>query len=85
MVLIGACFLCVGFFALDPAVLNNLFLSVTLFGLALVSLSMAMSSCFTDSKLSPQVGMTLILLPTSIYFYVLTDKLSDLGMISFPH
>jgi hypothetical protein len=52
-----------------------LFGSVILFGLALISISMALTTLFTDSKLSPQVGMYLLLLPTSIYFYVMTNRM----------
>lgn len=55
-----------------------LFGCIFLFGLALISLSMALTTLFTDSKLSPQVGMYLLLLPTSIYFYVMTNRMSIL-------
>jgi len=56
-----------------------LFACVFLFGLALVALSMTLSTLFTDSKLSPQVGMYLLLLPTSIYFYVITSRMQEFG------
>jgi hypothetical protein len=64
-------------FALHGSTENNikLLLSVTCLGFALVAMSMALSTCFTDSKLSAQLGMTLIVLPTSIYFYFLTNQL----------
>jgi hypothetical protein len=56
-----------------------LFGSVILFGFALISLAMALTTLFTDSKLSPQVGMYLLLLPTSIFFYVITNRMQEIG------
>lgn len=58
---------------------KTLFGCIFLFGLALISLSMALTTLFSDSKLSPQVGMYLLLLPTSIFFYVLTNRMSLVG------
>lgn len=49
-----------------------LFSAIFFFGLALVAMSMALTTLFSDSKLSPQVGMYLLLLPTSIFFYACT-------------
>lgn len=49
--------------------------AITLFGSALISISMALTTLFTDSKLSPQVGMYLLLLPSSIFFYMITNRL----------
>lgn len=50
-----------------------------LFGFALIAFSMTLSTLFSDSKLSPQVGMYILLLPTSIYFYVMTNRVNILG------
>lgn len=50
--------------------------SIFLFGLALISLAMALTTLFTDSKLAPQVGMYLLLLPTSIFFFMITNRIS---------
>ena len=52
-----------------------LFLGTILFGLALMSLSMVLSTVFTDSKLSAQVGMFILLLPTSIYLFCITQRM----------
>lgn len=56
-----------------------LFGSIFLFGLALISLAMALTTLFTDSKLSPQVGMYLLLLPTSIFFFMISQRISIFG------
>ena len=56
----------------DSAPVYVLFLGTILFGLALMSLSMALGTIFTDSKLSAQVGMFLILLPTSVYLFCIS-------------
>jgi MFS superfamily sulfate permease-like transporter len=53
--------------------------SIFLFGLALISLSMALTTLFTDSKLSPQVGMYLLMLPTSIFFFMISQRISIFG------
>lgn len=49
--------------------------AIMLFGSALISIAMALTTLFTDSKLSPQVGMYLLLLPSSIFFYMITNRL----------
>lgn len=56
-----------------------LFGAVILFGFGLISIAMALTTLFTDSKLSPQVGMYLLLLPTSIFFYVMTNRMQLIG------
>ena len=53
-----------------------------LFGFALIAFSMTLSTLFTDSKLSPQVGMYILLLPTSIYFYVMTNRINIFGRLN---
>ena len=63
--------------------------AVFFFGLALISLSMALTTLFSDSKLAPQVGMYLLLLPTSVYFYACTKHMQviapdTLGYKLFP-
>jgi hypothetical protein len=51
-----------------------------IFGLALISLSMALSTLFQDSKLAPQVGMFLLLLPSSMFFYVFSQRAKFLAI-----
>ncbi len=64
----------------DSAPVYVLFLGTILFGLALMSLSMVLSTIFTDSKLSAQVGMFLILLPTSIYLFCISQRLQAVAL-----
>lgn len=52
--------------------------AIFFFGLALISLSMTLTTLFTDSKLAPQVGMYLLLLPTSLFFYAETKRMDIL-------
>ena len=47
-----------------------------LFGFALIAFSMTLSTLFSDSKLSPQIGMYILLLPTSVYFYVMPNRIN---------
>ncbi len=58
----------------DSAPVYVLFLGTILFGLALMSLSMIISTIFTDSKLSAQVGMFIIMLPTSIFLFCISQR-----------
>jgi ABC-type transport system involved in multi-copper enzyme maturation permease subunit len=64
----------------DSAPVYVLFLGTILFGLALMSLSMVLSTIFTDSKLSAQVGMFLLLLPTSIYLFCISQRLQAVAL-----
>lgn len=59
----------------DSAPVSVLFFGVIMFGLALMSLSMVLSTVFTDSKLSAQVGMFFILLPSSIFLFCISQRL----------
>ena len=56
-----------------------LLMNTVLFGFALIAFSMTLSTLFTDSKLSPQVGMYILLLPSSIYFFIMTNRIQLLG------
>jgi len=53
-----------------------LFFSVLLFGLSLMSVSLFLTTVFTDSKLSTQVGMYILLFPTSIFLYTISYRLN---------
>lgn len=64
----------------DSAPVSVLFLGTILFGLALMSLSMVLSTIFTDSKLSAQVGMFIILLPTSVFLFCITNRLQTVTL-----
>ncbi len=64
----------------DSAPVYVLFLGTILFGLALMSLSMIISTIFTDSKLSAQVGMFIIMLPTSIYLFCISQRLQAVAL-----
>lgn len=59
----------------DSAPVSVLFFGVIMFGIALMSLSMVLSTVFTDSKLSAQVGMFIILLPSSIFLFCISQRL----------
>ena len=48
-----------------------------LFGMALQSMSMALSSMFTDSKLSAQVGPLLLLFPSSLSMVFIIKAIAD--------
>jgi ATP-binding cassette subfamily A (ABC1) protein 3 len=47
-----------------------------LFGLALMSVSLFLTTVFTDSKLSAQVGLYILLFPTSIFLYSVSYRLN---------
>ena len=51
-------------------------IGVILFGQALITFSMAMSTIFTDSKLSTQVGNFLLFLPTGFLIFALITIMS---------
>ena len=55
---------------------DNLMIGVILFGQALITFSMAMSTIFTDSKLSTQVGNFLLFLPTGFLIFALITIMS---------
>jgi ABC-type multidrug transport system fused ATPase/permease subunit len=55
---------------------TTLIFSVLLFGSALLSVSMTISSLFTDSKLSAQVGPLVLLFPSSIAMAIIISKLA---------
>jgi len=54
---------------------TDLLLALTLLGFSLISLSMVMTSIFTDSKLSAQVGPILLFFPSSLVLVVLSTSL----------
>lgn len=84
-VLISSLFVCIGMLWTQNRTNNIgagpklLIGAVTLFGSGLISIAMALTTLFTDSKLSPQVGMYLLLLPTSIFFYMMTNRMQLIG------
>ena len=51
---------------------------IFLFGIALLSLAMVMSTFFVDSKLAGQLSNFLLYLPTSIYFFALSMHIVNL-------
>ena len=53
-----------------------LFFSILLFGLSLMSVSLFLTTVFTDSKLSAQVGLYILLFPTSIFLYSVSYRLN---------
>lgn len=55
---------------------KDLYGATILFGFALIAFSMALSTIFTDSKLSTQVGMYILMLPTSLFLYLMSDRLN---------
>ena len=55
----------------------TLFFGFVLFGLNIVALAMVLSAFFTDSKLSTQIGIFLMFLPTSLFFYSIISVLAD--------
>ena len=56
----------------DSANPSVLFVGTILYGLALMSFSMVITTIFTDSKLSAQAGMFVLLLPTSVYLFCIS-------------
>jgi hypothetical protein len=54
-----------------------LFFGFVLFGLNVVALSMVLSTIFTDSKLSTQIGIFLMFLPTSLFFYAFISVMAN--------
>lgn len=80
MVILGAMAVAWGFKigGMDHELVLRVFSCILMFGLALISLSMTLSTFFRDSKLAPQVGMTILMLPTSVFFYVLTNSITKL-------
>ena len=52
-------------------------MSFQLIGLNLVALCMAMSTCFTDSKLSVQLGTILLFFPVALMFYATLATCAD--------
>jgi hypothetical protein len=52
-------------------------MGMLLFGLNLVSMTMALSALFTDSKISTQIGTFILLLPATLMFYVLISILTE--------
>lgn len=55
----------------------NFLFALLLFGQALVALSMALSSLFSDSKLSTQVGTFILFLPASLMIFVFATSISS--------
>jgi hypothetical protein len=49
-----------------------------LFALSVISMTMAASTFFTDSRMALGVGTWVLLLPFSIYSYCLSNRLSDM-------
>lgn len=49
-----------------------LFFGTLFYGLGLLAEAMLLSTFFSDSKLSTQIGLYLLLLPTSIFLYVVS-------------
>lgn len=58
-------------FGMSEATINafHLFLAIFCFGLSLMSVSMFMSTFFTDSKLASQLGNFILYLPVSLFFF----------------
>jgi len=52
------------------------FFSVLLYGLALMSVALFLTTIFTDSKLSAQVGIYILMFPTSIFLYCVSRRLT---------
>jgi hypothetical protein len=56
--------------------ISGLIFAVLLFACSLLSMSMTISSLFTDSKLSAQVGPLMLLFPSSIAMAIVVSKLA---------
>ena len=61
---------------------KDLYGATILFGFALIAFSMALSTIFTDSKLSTQVGMYILMLPTSLFLYLMSDRLNLVNRVN---
>ena len=55
----------------------KIFMGMLLFGLNLVALTMAMSATFTDSKISTQIGIFVLFLPSSVLIYIILSIIAD--------
>jgi hypothetical protein len=57
---------------------SDLVFGLMLFALSVISMTMAASTFFTDSRMALGVGTWVLLLPFSIYTYCLANRLSDM-------
>ena len=81
---VTACILSIGFLLANGNAYktnspnSDLVFGLMLFALSVISMTMAASTFFTDSRMALGVGTWVLLLPFSIYSYCLSNRLSDM-------